>query len=255
MTDPSFPTAAEASETTARPVLEIGRAWMMDRGSAAAGQALGLEGPFGLWVVGRVGAMGSVSAEVAAAALGFMSPAMVASIWDARPADLDPRDAAQAYADHAATWARNALADVQPAVLDECAELVHRVNAAALPSTGALFAGWRTMPVPDDSAGRAIMELQVLRELRGGAHLAAVHAVGLGPHGAIMSFGDEVRGGVPGSERFGWSEPHPVPDAQRRATAEELTTAACVSAFEALDGPERARLVSLVLEVRSHIDI
>ena len=54
---------------------------------------------------------------------------------------------------------------------------------------------------------------QVLRELRGGAHLSAIQAAGLTPQGAIVSFtADDIRGGPNGAERFGWPAPHPEPD-------------------------------------------
>jgi hypothetical protein len=253
-------TAAEASDLTAIPVLETGRAWMMDPGGAERANELGLDGFFGLWVIGRVGAMctdsGEVTADVAAAGIGFMSPDRVRHFWESRPAGLSSRAAAEQLAHHAAEWGRRALAEVDDADLARCAELAHRVTSAALPTLGALFAGWRSIEVPDDPAGAVIIELQVLRELRGGAHLSAVNVVGLGPHGAILSFdADPVRGGPKGAERFGWSAPHPDSDPERRVQAEALTTAACVPAFEALSGAERAEFVELVQRVRGAISL
>lgn len=249
-------TATEASDRTAIPVLEIGRAWMMDPACAERGAGFGLRPPFGFWAVGRAGAMGEVSAEVAAAAIGFMAPGRVAEFWSERAEGVSSRAVAEALGEHAADFGRRVFADLDDVDLARCAELVHTVTSAALPSLGVLFAAWRTIPVPADPAGAATVELQVLREMRGGAHLSAATVVGLGPHGVIMSFiADQIRGGAGGAERFGWEPPHPEPDVEARGRAEALTTAACVPAFEALSAAERGELVDLVLLLRSTIDI
>lgn len=240
---------------TAVPVLEFGRAWMSARSTAERAADLGFAPGFGLWVNGRAGAMGEVNSAAAAAAIGFMPPAAVQAAWEARPAGLTAERCAAEYAAVAAEWGREALAGVDSAELGRLTELSMRVIDAADASVGALFAGWRSMPLPDDPAGGATIALQVLREMRGGAHLSAVHAVGLGPHGAIMSVDHPVRGGVAGAERFGWPEPHPAGDPARRAEAEELTTRACEPAFAVLDEAEQAELVELVLLARSQIEL
>ena len=249
-------TAAEASQASAIPVLEIGRAWMMDPTGAEEATELGLKLPMGFWTVGRAGAMGDVSAEVAAGAIGFMAAGAVRTYWDHRPEGLDARTVAERYAGHAARWGRGVFAGLDESSLSRTAELSARITHAALPSIGPLFAAWRTMPVPDDPAGAATIELQILREMRGSAHLAAANSTGLGPHGAIISFAaDPVRGGPNGAERFGWSEPHPEPDTDMRDEVERLTTAACVPAFGALSATERAEFVDLVLAMRAVVDI
>ena len=228
----------------------------MDPACAERGAEFGLRPPFGFWAVGRAGAMGEVSAEVAAAAIGFMAQGRVAEFWNERAAGVSSREVAEALAVHAADFGRRVFADLDDADVARCAELVHTVTAAGLASLGPLFAAWRTIPVPDDPAGAVTVELQVLREMRGAAHLSAANVVGLGPHGVIMSFvADQIRGGAGGAERFGWEPPHPEPDVEARAQAEALTTAACVPAFEALTASERGELVDLVLLLRSAIDM
>ena len=220
---------------------------MAAEGTGAKNRDLGFDNPFGLWANGRAGVMGEVSADAAASAIGFMAPDLVRQLWGSRPDGMTAGDCSAVYADLAVAWGRETLADVDSAKLERLTELADRVADAALPSTGALFAGWRTMPRPDDPAGAATLALQVLRELRGGAHLAAVHAVGLGPHAAIMSVDDPVRGGVAGAARFGWSEPHPDPDPTRRSEAEVLTSRAVAPAFAAL-GDDGGEFVDLVGE-------
>lgn len=253
-TDVAGPEVDEVIDATAIPILEFGRGWMMAPATAARAVELGIDDPFGFWVNGRAGALGEVTAEVAAAAIGFMAPDRVRQAWEARPASLPPRDAAAAYAEAAASWGRTVLADLADADLDRLADLCDIVIGAANPSIGALFAGWSSIARPADPAGRATVCLQILRELRGGAHLSAAHAVGLGPHGAIISADDQVRGGVPGATRFGWPEPHPPVDQAARAEAERLTTVICRPAYAGLDSAERRELVSLVTSARATLD-
>ncbi|MGF1598830.1 MAG: hypothetical protein ACFCVK_18190 [Acidimicrobiales bacterium] len=245
-------TTTATIDATAVPILEIGRAWMTSPHTAAAGEALGLHG-FGFWVNGRAGVLGPVDADIAAAALGFMHPATVRAHWEGRPPELTPAAASAAYAGAAATWGRRSLAGIEEGDLADLVTLTRTVAEAAQPSVGALFAGWRALSRPDDPAGEVAMLLNVLRELRGGAHLSAVQAAGLGPLGAIVSFSDPVRGGSGGAERFGWPAPHPVPSPEDRARAEAMTTVICQPAYDVLDAEAQRRLVELVLRVRSAV--
>lgn len=237
---------------TAAPVLEIGRTWMMDPATAAKAAELGLEGPFGFWTSGRAGALGDV--DIIAAAIGFMAPSQIRGYWENRPPGVSPMSITEAYADAAAAWGRRAFSSLPESDLRRLADLCNAVAGAALPTTGMLFAAWRNLPQPRDAAGAVTVALNVLRELRGGAHLSAVHAVGLGPHGAILSTEDPVRGGVPWAERFGWSAPHPEPDAARRAEAEALTTTICRHAYDVLSDEELAEYAALVTSARAALD-
>jgi len=239
---------------TAIPILEIGRGWMLAPATGERAMALGFEPGFGIWVNGRAGAMGDVTAEAAAAAIGFMAPERVRELWETRPAGVAAERCASEYGEAAAQWGREALAAIDPSRLARLAGLAMRVAEHADASTGALFAAWRAMPLPADPAGAATIALHILRELRGGAHLSAVHATGLGPHAAIMSVDHPVRGGTAGAERFGWPSPHPEPDTARRAEAETFTNRACAPAFAALNTSEAAEFTELVVEARAALD-
>ncbi|MEM9563492.1 MAG: hypothetical protein AAGA93_12785 [Actinomycetota bacterium] len=252
MTDRSA--GERVAEAVALPVLEYGRGWMAAPATAARAGELGFGHPMGFWVNGRAGVLGDVDGDVAAAAIGFMAPGLTRRLWEERPAGLSPTAATVAYAEAAAAWGRETLADLADDDLSRLADLVDRVCAAALPSVGILFAGWRALPTPGDPAGRATVVLNVLRELRGGAHLSAVDAVGIGPHGAILAAPDPVRGGPAGADRFGWPEPHPEPAHDRRAEAERLTTAICGPAFAALTDDEGQELIELVGTARAAMD-
>ena len=248
------PTVDEVMALTATPILEIGRAWMMDPATAERAAELELVPGFGFWVNGRAGFLGDVDADVAAAAIGFMAPRSVRKVWGVRGSGTTALDVTMAYAGAASAWGRRTLAGIDAGDLERLAALCDKVAAAALPSSGLLFAGWRALDREDDPASNATVALNVLRELRGGAHLSAVHAVGIGPVGAIMAADDPVRGGSAGAERFGWAPPHPAPDHRRRAEAERITSDICRPAYEALDGGERSEFVTLIQRARASFD-
>ena len=239
---------------TAKPVLEIGRTWMMDPATAARAAELDLHGPFAFWTSGRAGALGDVDADIIAGAIGFMAPSQIRSYWEARPTDVSPMAFTEAFAEAAAAWGRDAFTSLTEAELRRLTDLCNTIAGAAQPSTGLLFTAWRNLTQPEDAAGAATVALNVLRELRGGAHLSAVQAVGLGPHGAIMSTEDPIRGGAPWAERFGWSAPHPTPDTARRAEAETLTTRICRHAYDVLSDAELAEYTALVITARAALD-
>jgi len=247
-------TPAETAEAVARPILEIGRTWMQDPSVAPVAESFGLAPPFGLWTVGRAGVMGDAESAAVAAAIGFMGPEQVMGLWEGRDRSVPAWEVSLGYAEHAARWGRATFGSLDPAAVARCAELGAKVSDATLPSIGALFAGWRTVPLPGDPCGDATIVLQVLREMRGAAHLAAVHAVGLGPHAAIMSTDDPIRGGSSWAETFGWQAPHPAGDGDARREAERLTTIACAPGFEALSADERQEFVDVVSLMRAALD-
>lgn len=249
-------TTIEVTEAVAKPILEFGRGWMVAPTTAARAAELGLAdaGRFGFWVSGRAGVLGDVDPRVAAAAIGFMAPDAVRACWQARPDSLSPWDAALAWFDSAAVWGRTALATMPDEKVRRLADLARKVIDHADLSIGTLFAGSTLIPLPGDPAGDATVNLNVLRELRGGAHLAACHAAGLGPHATIMSTDDPVRGGSAWAEGFGWAEPHPSPDTQARHQVEKMTNIAMARVFEPLESAERAEFVELVVAARTCVD-
>ena len=138
--------------------------------------------------------------------------------------------------------------------LTELSRLAQKVIAHADVSIGALFAGSKNIALPGDLAGNVTVALNVLREMRAGAHLSAVHAVGLGPHGAILSTDDPIRGGRSWAEGFGWKAPHPAPDPDARVEAEAITDTICARAYVCLDDGERDSFVELVNQARGLLD-
>lgn len=246
--------AADVVARTSAPVLEFTRGWLVSEATNARGEALGLLPGRGFWVCGRCSVLGDVDADVVAAAIGFMAPHRVRHFWESRPEGLSSAKALAEYSDCCFTWARTALTAVPEDDLVELTTLVRKVVDHALSATGALFAGWRAVPVPADPQAAAALAMQVLRELRGGAHITAVLATGLTPAEAALA-ADPPRGGPAWARDLGWPEPYADPAAlvPARAEAERLTAELVTPAYEALSPGERPRFVELVLEARAAI--
>lgn len=235
-------TPEQTAKAVKNPVGGWGMTWMSDAGVRERGKAeLGLRGR-PLYHLGRAGAMGDVSVEVATAVEAFFPPEVVAKAWTEGRALVEPLVAARFYAEQCSAVFRSTYGD-RPG-LPRLVELLERVVEHASPLGAPLFAAWRELPRPDDAAGRAGLLLNVLREHRGSVHAAAIAAVGLGPLEAIMagSYGEA------NATFFEWPEPFPDPEPYRArwSAAEELTSAAAAAAYDTLSGAERAELVELV---------
>ena len=249
--------AAATVDALAGPISEIGRAWMLDDRTLVHGHRLGLsaEVAFDFWVNGRAGVLGEGDAAKVIAGIAFMDPALTRSFWEGRPAGLGAQQASQEYALAAANWGRVELSSMAEDELHELADLCHRLCGAAPASIGVLFAGWRELDLPTDAAGRATVAMNVVREMRGGAHISAIHAAGLDPVGAIISVDHPTHGGSRRAERFGWPSPHPQPNFAARERAEVLTSKILTPIVDqALSPQQRHRLVSLVGAARRTID-
>lgn len=221
---------------------QFGFDWMSDAGVRARGKAeLGLRRR-PLYHLGRAGVLGEVPAEVVVAVEAFFPPAVVHAAWAEGRALVAPMRAAEFYAGCCADVGRARFTDGEP--VRRLAALLERVVDAAEPAGLPLFAGWRLLPRPTDAPGRLALLLNVLREHRGGVHVAAVTAVGLDPLAAIVAGSY----GVANARFFEWPEPYPEPDAHRARwdAAEDLTAAAAARPYDALDAAERAELAGLV---------
>lgn len=225
----------------------LGSQFMLDLGTYAHGASLGFEG-LDFYVGGRAGVLGDTSGSVAAAAMVFLNPEMVAASWDRAGAVMPRRQAAEEFAAVGHRWADEKLPDD----LDHArlAELAGRVGDAASIAAAPLFAGWRELPEPASPKALALHRVNGLRELRGAIHGAAVVTQGLHPRQAV------VRRTPYMLEVFGWQPPHPEKDdalRERWAAAQEATERGMAPAYEALDEAERAELVELVDAVQAAV--
>ena len=236
--------ATSAAKATAPAVADLASYFMLDMATYVRGGELGFEG-LDFYVCGRGGALGEVHGDVVSSAFVFWSPSTVAEAWDKGRGVMSPAEAATHFADVGHGWAESHLtADVD---LDRLAALLDTVLTGARSSAAPLFAAWRLQPEPDPSRSAALVlhRMNVLRELRGGLHGAAMIGHGLDPHVAV-SIGGPVMLGL-----YGYDGPHPDAEgAEAKETwaraAEAGEVALGAAAFAVLEESERDELVELV---------
>jgi len=196
----------------------------------AKGKELGLD-VFQFYALGRGGVLGNVEASVVASAFGYFNPSMIQQLWDSGRKLIEPRDAARAYFGCAAELGRLRFAGLGG--LEGFCAAAGEVNDAADPTGLPLYAGFRAEPLVDDSAGRAMQLLSVLREFRGSAHLLAVRAEGLDARTAHLIKRPND------AELFGWSADDLLEitpeDREALDRAEVLTDSIVRAAYAALD--------------------
>ena len=202
------------------------------------GKSMGLKG-MEFYVAGRGGSLGDCEGSVVAAAFGYFNPVIINAAWSLATAKQPARVIGDAHYEVAAHLGREKLTDLPG--LTEFTAAMEKVFDAADPDGFALFAAFKSMPLAQDTPGRAMQLAASLREFRGSAHLIAIRAVGLTSKQAhYVKRPNDVKG-------FGWGEDDaPVVDDQVRALmveAEKLTDALCIPAYAVLNDAERKALV------------
>ncbi len=239
---------ATSIKSLTEPVGDLGGRWMLHQEVLAPCRGVGYPHGYAYYFAGRGGVLGNVDSDVIAAAFGFFETSLVRKMWELGVAVEGGAVAAARYGAACAAFGRRRLADFDGAT--RTAELAGRVAAGANITGLPLFAGWRTQPVPDDAEGRAFFLMHVLRELRGGAHLLAVVATGLGPRAAVFA-----SGGADMAKLFGWAEPFDDLAGVTKKPTEDLTDEILTRLYSAiLNADEVAELAGLVIAMRSHID-
>ncbi len=237
---------SETAEATAEAVVTIPAHFMFDPATYEHGGRLGFEG-MSFYVAGRGGALGDVDGEVVAGAFVFLEPSLVSAAWDASRGVMPRLEAAREFAGCLHRWAGEHLDGGVD--WSRLAELAGRVTASASACGAPLFAAWRHVDEPADPAALAAHRLDLLRELRGAYHGAAVIAAGLTPHEAMMVRSPAMAG------IMGWTEPHPEAEPAKAAweQAEAATNRALGRALEVLSARERAELAELCVGATSSL--
>lgn len=252
-------TVPDTIERVFKPIQQFTRGWMMSPDTDRYGEAvLGLTLPRQFWVVGRAGVLGSCPAEVAAGALAFHAPDNVARAWDNLPDGLDHHTVAVHYAGRVAEWGDRVISTFDPDRMERLHTLGRRIIDAAPGCLGAIFAGWRALPVPDTVGARVAMTTQIMREMRGAAHINAIVAVGITPLDAILaSTNAPPRTGPQYAERMGFRGPFrdPAEVREQRLEAETLTARILEPFFSVLGPEELADFGELVETTRNSIDM
>ena len=123
-------------------------------------------------------------------------------------------------------------------------ELLGRVVHDAAVVGAPVFAGWRTLPEPEDAKARVAHHMNGLRELRGGLHGAAVLTVGLAPVEAVSVVVPSL---LP---VLGWNDepPPPEPLKDRWQLAEARTDRMFGRHLAVLEPSEQEELLELAKE-------
>jgi len=233
-------TSEEAARQTAETISSLPANFMLDAATYLKGSELGFNG-IDFYVCGRGGALGDVDADVVASAFVFFNPEMVRVSWEAGGQVMPRLDAALAFAGCAHEWARVHMGDGPDyeRLAELAGRIIHECNPAGVPS----FAAWRAVPEPDHHRVKALTlhRLNVLRELRGGLHGAAVLAMGLLPVEAVLVKTPMM------APLFGWTdvECDTAALAPKRDEADALTDRMMARAFGPLDDRERSDFVAL----------
>lgn len=213
--------------------------FMLDAATYVRGAELGFDG-VDFYIAGRGGALGEVSGQVVAASFVFFNIDHVVAGWERAATVMSRRDACLAFTECLERWALEHLPD--DVDYERAAALAAAVVDATSPAGAPLFAAWAAVPEPSSDKGRFLKRLNVLRELRGGLHGAAVLASGLTPLQAVLVKTPYM------APIFGWPEPYPDVSAcaDAHAAADRATDAAVGRGFAALTESERDEFRGLV---------
>jgi hypothetical protein len=236
----------EFAARLATPIGDLPSNFMLDRATYEHGNELGFDG-LDFYICGRGGVLGDVDAGIVAASLVYCNPAMIRTRWDRGRRVMAPRKAAETFASCLHTWARDRLDEDQDH--KRVAELIAKVISSASPAGAPLFAGWLTLPEPEEPVELMMHRLNALRELRGALHACAVRAAGLDPLVALL-IKTPFMAGV-----FGWEEPYPGVELARDAwaDAEAATNRSMGQVFGVLEQHEREELAERLEEVHAGV--
>lgn len=227
-----------AARETANVIGPLPAGFMLDTETYVRGAELGFEGT-DFYVAGRGGALGDVVGKVVAAAFVFFNPSMIVDAWDRGRKVMEPDQSAAAFGGCLRTWAEEHLPDGVD--YGRLAHLSGMIIEASSPAGAPLFAAWSSQEEPEAPKALALHRLNVLRELRGALHGAAVLSAGLTPLQAVLVHTPFM------APIFGWPEPYPDVSALRedRQRAETATDVSISIGFAALTESERAEFSEL----------
>jgi len=219
-------------------IRDLGWAFYFAPDTIARAEGLGIDG-LRFYFLGRGGVLGDVDAAVVQSAFGYFEPSLIETMWDSARAVVAPREAAHAFQSCAAAFGRARFAGLEG--LDAYCRAADAVNQAADPIGLPLYAAWRAEPMDDDPPAHAMQVTNLLRELRGSAHLLAVRASGLDALTAhcVKRPADLAM--------FGWSPAQAVDvsdgDRLKWESSERLTDELLLPAYSVLDDAGREAFV------------
>jgi hypothetical protein len=231
--------ASELAELTADPIQLVGMSFYFAPSTVERAKARGLN-VFQFYGLGRGGVLGDADYDTVFDAFTFFSHPAMGMLWTASRELADPTESAQAYLEAAYAYADDTFGALDLEVLRGFANAARAVANAVPAGRHALFDGYVKFPVPTNTVHAAYLGAIILRELRGGVHIDAVHEVVMSPEEAAYLHDPSI------FKLHGYRDedvPEVTPELEaKKRRAEELTSEGVAAYFEVLSESERDAL-------------
>ncbi|MHB1210016.1 MAG: helix-turn-helix domain-containing protein [Acidimicrobiales bacterium] len=239
--------ASELSAQTADPIQLVGMSFYFAPSTAERAKALGLN-VFQFYGLGRGGVLGDADYDTVFDAFTFFSHPAMGMLWTASLEHADPVASAAAYLEAAYAYADDTFGAIDRGVLEAFAHAARNVVNAVPAGHHALFDGYAHFEVPTNPVHAAYLGAILLRELRGGVHIDAVHEVEITPEEAAYLHDPSI------FKLHGYSDddvPEVTPELEaKKVRAEELTTSGVAAYLEVLSESEREALLAGALAMQ-----
>jgi hypothetical protein len=232
--------ATQTATLLADPIQVLGMKFYFDPLTKEHGREQGIN-VVEFYGLGRAGVLGDVDTQSVVDAFTFFDPSLIDYFWTQAKTKADPVTVAAAHVEAAYAFADKTFGDLDSELLARFSDAARRVSETLPFGVCALVDGYRQYPWPSEPVHGAYLGVILLRELRGGLHIVAVHDAQLDVIAACYLQGPEV------FALHGYKETD-VPDVsddlrEQKAKAEELTNAAMSSALDVLNDDQRVALV------------
>ncbi len=239
--------ATQLSEETAEPLQLVGMSFYFAPSTVERAKALGLN-VYQFYGLGRGGVLGDADYDTVFDAFTFFSHPAMGMLWTASRELADPAASAEAYIEAAYAYADDTFGAIDRGVLGAFAHAARNVANAVAPGRHALFDGYAKFEPPASAVHAAYLGAILLRELRGGIHIDAVHEVEMTPEEAAYLHDPSI------FRLHGYSDddvPEVTPELEaKKRRAEELTTDGVASYLEVLNENEREALLAGALAMQ-----
>lgn len=190
----------ESIRTAGAAIGEAISVFMLNPDTFEKSLAAGYPDPFAAYFAGRGGVLGDATGTTVTSVFAVFEPNLARSCWENGIAVHDASESCRLYWEQIAGFGRTYLGGAEG--LDRIAALGEKVIAEAPEPGLPLYAGWRAMPLADDTPARALQVMMVLRELRAAIHFNALTVSGLSPVEAhILNHGTDY------AAFMGWQPP------------------------------------------------
>jgi hypothetical protein len=229
----------ELATILADPIQVVGMSFYFDELTKVRAKERGIN-VVEFYGLGRAGVLGDVDTATVVDAFTFFDPSLIDYFWTSAKTKAEPATTASAHLNAAYEFADRTFGGVDSDLLALFRDAARQVIDAQPLGICVLADGYRQFQAPSDPIHGAYLGAILLRELRGGLHIRAVHDAELDTVAACYLQGPEIFAlhGYKGDNV-------PVVTEELRAKklrAEELTDAAMASAFAVVRDEQRDAL-------------